>query len=122
MTTFDIFFCIGMVSFMYLIQIGVYWYVTSFPPKEINSLYGYRTPRSKKNQANWDFANALSNRLLLLLSHGYLIIALLLLAFTFHVLSRSWYIGISTTLYVLMITIVLLLTEYKLKQFEKTQV
>lgn len=27
-----------------------------FPPKKINLLYGYRTPSSMKNQANWDFA------------------------------------------------------------------
>lgn len=27
-----------------------------FPPKKINSLYGYRTPGSMKNQEHWDFA------------------------------------------------------------------
>lgn len=28
-----------------------------WPPKKINYLYGYRTPRSMKNQLNWDIAN-----------------------------------------------------------------
>lgn len=27
-----------------------------FPPKKINSFYGYRTPRSMKSQERWDFA------------------------------------------------------------------
>ena len=26
------------------------------PPKTINGIYGYRTPRSKKNQDTWNFA------------------------------------------------------------------
>ena len=30
------------------------------PPKTINGLYGYRTARSMKNQATWDFATALA--------------------------------------------------------------
>ncbi|MXV50701.1 hypothetical protein GS399_06920 [Pedobacter sp. HMF7647] len=37
----------------------------SFPPKKINSLYGYRTFRSMKNQATWDFANRYSAKLLI---------------------------------------------------------
>jgi immunity protein, SdpI family len=28
-----------------------------FPPKTINGLYGYRTPRSMRSQAAWNFAN-----------------------------------------------------------------
>lgn len=31
-----------------------------FPPKEINGLYGYRTPASLKNQERWDFAQKLA--------------------------------------------------------------
>jgi len=31
-----------------------------FPPKKINWLYGYRTPRSMKNQESWDFAQSYS--------------------------------------------------------------
>ena len=32
-----------------------------FPPKKINSLYGYRTSSSQKNQQNWDFAQRYSS-------------------------------------------------------------
>jgi len=37
-----------------------------FPPKKINSLYGYRTPHSMKNQQTWEEANKYSAKLLLL--------------------------------------------------------
>lgn len=36
-----------------------------WPPKKINSFYGYRTPRSMKNQLAWDDANAFSSDLLM---------------------------------------------------------
>ncbi|MES2265239.1 MAG: SdpI family protein [Bacteroidota bacterium] len=35
-----------------------------YPPKEINSLYGYRTKRSMKDQQNWDEGNKYSTQLL----------------------------------------------------------
>lgn len=31
-----------------------------FPPEKINLFYGYRTKRSRKGQANWDFAQRFS--------------------------------------------------------------
>ena len=34
----------------------------TFPPKKINSLYGYRSRRSMKNQENWDFAQKYSSK------------------------------------------------------------
>jgi|SRR6218665_2089003 len=36
-----------------------------FPPKKINSLYGYRTPRSMKNIEVWNFAQRLSSKLMI---------------------------------------------------------
>lgn len=36
-----------------------------FPPKHINSLYGYRTPRAMKSQRHWDFAQAYSTKSIL---------------------------------------------------------
>lgn len=33
------------------------------PPKRINVIYGYRTARSMKNQATWDFAHRTCGRL-----------------------------------------------------------
>lgn len=46
-----------------------------FPPKKINSLYGYRTTNSMKSQQNWDFAQKYSTKLMLLLSIVFLLIA-----------------------------------------------
>ncbi|MBB5396953.1 SdpI family protein [Mucilaginibacter sp. AK015] len=36
-----------------------------YPPKEINSLYGYRTALSMKNQQNWDEGNRYSTALII---------------------------------------------------------
>lgn len=36
----------------------VFW---KFPPKKINSIYGYRTHRSMLNEEIWDFANTTFN-------------------------------------------------------------
>ena len=33
------------------------------PPKSINSLYGYRTARSMKNQQTWDFAHRVCGKI-----------------------------------------------------------
>lgn len=38
------------------------WLFIKKPPKNINSVYGYRTPRSMRNQQTWDFAHAYSGR------------------------------------------------------------
>lgn len=46
-----------------------------FPPKKINSLYGYRTTNSMKSQQNWDFAQKYSTKFMLLLSIFFLLIA-----------------------------------------------
>ena len=121
MKAVDICLGLGMTIFMYLLHLGIYWYVTRFPPLEVNRMYGYRTPRSMKNQANWTYANALSNRLMLWTANIYVVTALLLFLLFFKVLSGQWYIGISTGLYLISWIVVLILTEYKLKQFEKTQ-
>ncbi len=40
-----------------LIIVGV---MIKFPPKKINHTYGYRTKRSMRDQAHWDYANARS--------------------------------------------------------------
>ena len=36
--------------------------VFRYPPKKINDFYGYRTSRSKKSQAHWDFAQKESSK------------------------------------------------------------
>lgn len=44
--------------------IGLVW--VSNPPKNINSLYGYRTKRSMRSQETWDFAHRLTSKIWLI--------------------------------------------------------
>ena len=44
------------------------------PPKRINHICGYRTARSMKSQAAWDFANVLSGKIWCVLGAALLII------------------------------------------------
>lgn len=39
------------------------WMMAHHPPKNINSLLGYRTARSMKNQDTWNFAHAYCGKL-----------------------------------------------------------
>lgn len=41
-----------------IILIAAIFY-NKYPPRKINSLYGYRTLRSMKNKANWEYSNRL---------------------------------------------------------------
>ena len=47
---------------LFLISI-LFW---KFPPKKINSIYGYKTPKAMQNQQIWDFANTTFNKSLLI--------------------------------------------------------
>lgn len=53
-----------------------------FPPKKINSLYGYRTVKAMQNQQIWDFANGVFNKNLLIYSGISLLGSVLLASFT----------------------------------------
>ena len=62
-----------------LILVGVIllivWVIVKlFPPKGINALYGYRTPRSMKDTESWDHAQRVSNLYMLGLAVAFLII------------------------------------------------
>ena len=48
-----------------------------FPPKKINSLYGYRTARSMRSQEAWDFAQKFSAKLLMKYGVALMIVSLL---------------------------------------------
>ncbi len=47
-----------------LVFIAVGLLMRYFPPKKINSLYGYRTPSSMKSQEHWDFSQLYSAKLM----------------------------------------------------------
>ena len=48
-----------------------------FPPKKINSLYGYRTPNSMKSQERWDFSQKYSSNLMWKCGVGIALLSLL---------------------------------------------
>jgi len=39
--------------------------MSKFPPKEINSFYGYRSSKSMKSQEAWDFAQEFSSKVMM---------------------------------------------------------
>lgn len=73
-----------MSPFMYVLTTNGVLFVISilfwkFPPKKINNIYGYRTPKAMQNQKIWDFANTTFNQTFLMYS-GFSFLAALLLA------------------------------------------
>ena len=58
-----------------------------FPPKKINSIYGYRTAKTMKNQTIWNFANTFFVRQFIIYSGISLAMALL---FVFWTKEISW--------------------------------
>lgn len=78
-------YVVSVNGLMFLISIIFYF----FPPKKINSLYGYRTHRTMQNQDIWNFANTLFNKTLLVYA-GISFAAALALAYLYPSLMTSW--------------------------------
>jgi uncharacterized membrane protein len=83
-----------------------------FPPKKINSIYGYRTSRSMKNQENWDLAQRFSSQLML--KQGLIILAT---AFLLEVLPIPMEVATLISMLLLVISVIILFvqTEKRLK-------
>jgi uncharacterized membrane protein len=64
--------------------------VRAFPPKEMNHLYGYRTPSSMKDEASWKKANDYNAKYLLIIAISIFIFQILL--------SLFWGINLTTSL------------------------
>ena len=54
-----VFLSVGVI----LVIVGMIFHAA--PPSNINGLYGYRTPRSMRDQASWDLAQAHSAKLMI---------------------------------------------------------
>lgn len=81
-----------------------------FPPKKINSFYGYRTQRSKQNIKNWKIANNYSANLLIIIS-----IFLIIVSIFFDTLALKHSKIIQSVLLVISIILMIILTENKIK-------
>lgn len=64
--------CIGFSIFTGMIFILTAVFMKRHPPKDMNAIYGYRTPRSMKNMELWKEGNRYSTELML--KQGYVII------------------------------------------------
>ncbi len=87
----------GLIFFLSII----FYY---FPPKKINSIYGYRTHRTMQNPIVWDFANKLFGITLLKYS-GISFIAALALTFINEALMNSWF-SMAFMIFTLLIAII----------------
>jgi uncharacterized membrane protein len=85
-----------------------------FPPKKINSLYGYRTKNSMKSQEAWDFAQLYSAKLMLRFGGGLTLISLLLNKVS---LSKPEYEVVASTFIISSVVILMLaIVEKELKK------
>jgi uncharacterized membrane protein len=83
-----------------------------FPPKNINSIYGYRTPRSMKNQDTWNVANKFSSNLMF----GFSVLFIILMFFSYYLFFDKLLI---IFLLIGLVTMIIL-TEFRLTQlFDK---
>ena len=94
-----------------------------FPPKKINSIYGYRTPRSMKNQSNWDFAQKLGGKFMLIFGFIIFLVQITVGYFiTGYTRDQSIVLPIQGAILVLLPVIMLLVCEKQLENFEKTYI
>lgn len=85
-----------------------------FPPKKINSLYGYRTKSSMSSQEAWDFAQIYSAKLMLRFGAGLCLIALLLKEVSFS--NVGYELVTSTFIITLLVVVMLAIVEKALKK------
>lgn len=95
-----------------LIFIVVGFITHKFPPKTINSFYGYRTKRSMKDQKSWDFAQLYSSKLMMQLGVLYALIGLI--GFIYKP-TESIVAITAIALLIVMATIIIVKVEKKLK-------
>lgn len=109
-----------LISFPYLLAIifviaGTIMLI--FPPKNINYLYGYRTPNAMKNLKNWTFAQKYAAKKLII---GGIILAIFSLALEFVFKIDENFSGLIIFLGTLVIAaFVFFTTETAIRKFEK---
>ena len=84
-----------------------------FPPKKINSLYGYRTTSSMKNQERWNFAQKFSAIEMLKLGAFLMLASLLALVTNF---SNSLNLIVAVSLALIGLTILFVKVEKAIKR------
>lgn len=100
-------FLTGLIFF--LVALIMYYY----PPKNINSLYGYRTSSSMKSQERWEFSQRFSSLRMIEGGLFLMVFSFLKLAFSFSVAIEM---TISITALILVVIYLLLTTELAIKK------
>jgi uncharacterized membrane protein len=82
-----------------------------FPPKKINSIYGYRTTTSMKNQKSWDMAQKIGaiNMIIMGIINGIVGLVLLVLNISNSILELIFF--LST------VVIILIVSEIRLRSY-----
>ncbi|MEQ8909994.1 MAG: SdpI family protein [Vicingaceae bacterium] len=93
----------------------IFLFTYFFPPKSINSIYGYRTKRSMQSQRNWDFSQKYSSRKML---RSTAILVLFGLVGLFIDLQEGLEVGIGMLLLIFALFHPIYLTEKALKKYE----
>ncbi len=78
--------------------------MVKFPPKKINSLYGYRTSSSMKNQERWDFSQIYSAKEMIKI--GFINIFIGMLGIIYYPIEKT---GMILGLTILFLSIIILL-------------
>jgi uncharacterized membrane protein len=84
-----------------------------FPPKKINSLYGYRTNSSMKSESTWRIANRYFSNLLLLLN---LVLSISVLLFYSFNIKIEFVLLLELLGFVFALLIGIIMTEVKIKR------
>jgi hypothetical protein len=97
---------------------AVFW---TYPPKKINGFYGYRTTRSRKSQASWDFAQRYSAKMMTMLGLVALAVASIAHWLRSRLCLNSEYVmpydnGITAVLVVMVVLPPIVLTELELRK------
>ena len=89
-----------------------------FPPKEINSVYGYRTKTSMQSQELWNEANRYSSNAMIVLA----IVVILVQGITYKFLGPNKSLIVAVIIMVAGLIATIPLTEFHLKRFEKKEI
>jgi uncharacterized membrane protein len=110
---------LALIFGLYLVSlsIGLFFYLK--PPAKINGLYGYRTGKSQKNQANWDFANKIAAKYMLVSPNIALVVAMLVFYFLKDHLSIVALVLLINFIYCFSLIVIIPLVERKLDLFDK---
>lgn len=112
---------VDIVITLLLLISGMILYV--FPPKQVNSILGYRTKRSMKNQESWDCANKFAGKIMMFFGVIYfVVVGVLYLVFLkkgFLQTNENTIIIICVLLFVISFITTIVLVERKLKKVFK---